>query len=124
MLHEGTSGHKSDGDTDGVSDVKEAWGRSNAYRLGVGGMCSSVFLTEAPTWAGNFDGNNGRISCPGCKSRVGSFSWSGSPCSCGKWVTPAFQFQLSRIDPKGIVSLPSPNAHVEHDASIQETKQT
>lgn len=125
VLHEGTSGQKSDADADGVSKVKEAWGHSNSsYSLGVGGVCSSVFLTEAPEWAENLIGNDGRFSCPNCKSRVGSFSWSGCPCSCGKWVTPAFQFQLSRIDPKGIISLPTTDPPVKMDVSIQETKET
>lgn len=105
VLHEGTSGHGADGT--GVSEVKEAWGRAaQSCGLGLGGKCSSVFLSEPPEWAESWEGNNGRISCPNCRSKVGSFSWSGSPCSCGKWVTPAFQFQIARIDPKGLLSLP------------------
>lgn len=106
VLHEGTNGHSEDGM--GVSAVKASWSRKEAsYQLGVGGKCSSVFTHEAPDWASETDGNDGRITCPKCKARVGSYTWSGAPCSCGKWVTPAFQFQLSRIDPKGLVRLPT-----------------
>lgn len=104
VLHEGAPGNTADGI--GVSNVKASWGQSQDAYGGIGGKCSSVFTAEAPNWAEDLEGNSGRISCPKCKARVGSFSWSGAPCSCGKWITPAFQFQLSRIDPKGVVSLP------------------
>lgn len=104
VLHEGTSGSTAGGV--GVSKVKASWGQTHNTYKGIGGKCSSVFVAETPDWAEDITGNEGRISCPKCKARVGSFSWSGAPCSCGRWITPAFQFHLSRIDPKGIVSLP------------------
>lgn len=71
----------------------------------VNSMCSSVFLGEAPSWVENTSEHHGKILCPKCASRVGSFSWSGLTCSCGQWVTPAFQFQLSRVEPRGGISL-------------------
>ena len=64
------------------------------------GNCSSVFIASTPDWMAEAEGNSGKIVCPKCKSRVGSYKWSGATCSCGKWITPAFQFQLSRVDPK------------------------
>ena len=57
--------------------------------------CSSVFLAEVPAWLPPIEG---RIECPKCGCRLGSLTWSGSPCSCGTWVTPAIQFHSSRID--------------------------
>ena len=42
----------------------------------------------------------GKIHCPKCSARVGSFSWSGTQCSCGTWVTPAISFQRARVDRK------------------------
>lgn len=105
VMHEGTTGHCSDGA--GVSQVKEQWGARETTYKGVGGKCSSVFTSEMPEWAEGAAGNDGRLMCPKCSARVGSFSWSGAPCSCGKWVTPAFQFQLSRVDPKGIINIPT-----------------
>jgi len=41
---------------------------------------------------------SGKLYCPKCKSKLGSFDWAGSKCSCGKWVTPAFQVQKNRVD--------------------------
>lgn len=104
VLHEGTPGHTADGI--GVSSAKAGWIHNRPTYCGVGGTCSSVFMRDAPPWVTNVHANHGRILCPRCNAKLGSFAWSGAPCSCGKWVTPAFQFQLSRIDPRGIVQLP------------------
>lgn len=102
VLHDGTI--EDSGDNIGVSKVKASWGQTNTnYNLGIGGKCSSVFTSEAPEWVTSTATNQGRFACPNCDARVGSFAWSGATCSCGKWITPAFQFQLSRIDPKGLI---------------------
>lgn len=114
-MHEGTTGHAPDGI--GVSAVKTKWA-ANAAATGMGGRCTSVFVEDMPEWADSVAGNEGRLNCPKCKSKVGGFAWSGAPCSCGKWVTPAFQFQLSRIDPKGIVDLPVERAKQVGPATI------
>lgn len=98
VLHEGLRGRGADGA--GVSAAKTAWG---------GGACTSVFVDAPPPWLAAA-ANAGRVSCPACGGRVGSFAWSGAPCSCGRWVTPAFQFQLSKVDPKGLVALPGGSA--------------
>eukprot|EP01004_Peranema_trichophorum_P000307 NODE_10340_length_523_cov_4.345000_g9692_i0.p1 GENE.NODE_10340_length_523_cov_4.345000_g9692_i0~~NODE_10340_length_523_cov_4.345000_g9692_i0.p1 ORF type:complete len:147 (-),score=21.87 NODE_10340_length_523_cov_4.345000_g9692_i0:83-484(-) len=61
--------------------------------------CSSYFLNEE-TNLGEFTDLEGRIYCPNakCKQVLGSYNWSGLPCSCGRWVTPAFQLTKSRVD--------------------------
>lgn len=91
------------GFSDNVSNVKEAWGHNVQSYAQL--KCSSVFLAEAPEWATTIKSNKGRFACPKCNARVGSFSWSGAACSCGRWVTPAFQFQLSRVDLRRDISL-------------------
>lgn len=89
-----------------VSGVKASWGHQ--YTAANAQGCSSVFLTEAPDWAsGAVSANEGRFVCPKCHNRVGSFAWSGAPCSCGRWITPAFQFQLSRVDARRNLPLPA-----------------
>ena len=40
----------------------------------------------------------GKLACPKCATRLGSFNWSGAQCSCGAWVTPAVQVVRSRVD--------------------------
>ena len=41
---------------------------------------------------------SGKLSCPKCQGRLGSFNWAGEQCSCGAWVNPAFQVHLARVD--------------------------
>ncbi|KAF7233630.1 hypothetical protein EG68_11843 [Paragonimus skrjabini miyazakii] len=40
----------------------------------------------------------GKLYCPGCHAKLGSFNWCGEPCVCGTWVTPAFHFNHNHID--------------------------
>jgi hypothetical protein len=106
VTHERGDGAEDDSTTAAtvVSRRKATWASaSNACDSG----CTSVFLSEAPGFAACGEGNEGRVTCPKCSARVGNYSWSGAPCSCGKWVTPSFQFQLSRVDVKNSIVLPA-----------------
>ena len=40
----------------------------------------------------------GRLSCSNCSVKVGHWNWSGAQCSCGTWVVPAIQINLSKLD--------------------------
>jgi DNA-directed RNA polymerase subunit RPC12/RpoP len=64
--------------------------------------CTSVFISAAPEFLdkSKLTENSGRIECPKCESKVGSWCWTGTQCSCGSWVIPAFQFTKSKIDEK------------------------
>lgn len=62
--------------------------------------CSSVFI-EPMEWMAPLveEGHlQGKLCCPQCTSRWGNYNWAGLQCSCGCWVTPAFQINVSRID--------------------------
>ena len=48
-------------------------------------------------WMGELDTNDGKLQCP-CGWLVGNFEWSGSQCSCGKWITPSLKIIASKID--------------------------
>ena len=63
-------------------------------------LCSSMFLNEPTEWMQDDSEVEGKISCPRCRSRVGSYCWAGLMCSCGEWVTPAIKFTKSKIDLK------------------------
>eukprot|EP01052_Picozoa_sp_SAG31_P068706 SAG31_NODE_27515_length_425_cov_0.496933_1_plen_85_part_10 len=39
----------------------------------------------------------GKLNCP-CGAKLGSYNWSGAQCSCGAWVSPAFQINTVRVD--------------------------
>ncbi|NXM49180.1 DUS12 phosphatase, partial [Gymnorhina tibicen] len=61
--------------------------------------CTSYFIEPVqwmePALLGVMEG---QLLCPKCTSKLGSFSWRGDQCSCGRWVTPAFQLHKSRVD--------------------------
>ncbi|XP_029876708.1 dual specificity protein phosphatase 12 isoform X2 [Aquila chrysaetos chrysaetos] len=61
--------------------------------------CTSYF-TEPVQWMepALLGVMEGQLLCPKCTSKLGSFSWRGEQCSCGRWVTPAFQIHKSRVD--------------------------
>ena len=65
--------------------------------------CHSVFVKEPPKWMDSETTSSAsahRINCPKCNAKVGNASWIGTQCSCGTWVTPAFQFSKAKIDAK------------------------
>lgn len=61
--------------------------------------CTSIFV-EPLRWmkAVEEGGLEGKLWCTHCEGRLGYFNWSGIQCSCGSWITPAFQLHKSRVD--------------------------
>lgn len=61
--------------------------------------CSSYFIEPVewmePTIIGCLQG---KITCPKCAGRLGSFDWAGAQCSCGRWITPSFQIHKNKVD--------------------------
>ncbi|KAK3844074.1 MAG: protein-tyrosine phosphatase-like protein [Linnemannia gamsii] len=60
-------------------------------------VCQSHFI-EPVEWIQELHGLEGKISCPKCDSKLGTFNWSGEQCSCGAWVTPAFMMHKGKVD--------------------------
>jgi dual specificity phosphatase 12 len=68
--------------------------------------CTSLFLDPdvAPTWVveccfdSDVTGSADTIYCPFCDCKIGQGCWSGSQCSCGTWVTPAFKIHAKCVD--------------------------
>jgi len=62
-------------------------------------QCGSIFLASNLPWMGDTSGTvEGKITCYNCQSKLGMWKWAGCQCSCGTWVTPAIQINLSRVD--------------------------
>ncbi|KAK9857157.1 hypothetical protein WJX84_001541 [Apatococcus fuscideae] len=63
---------------------------------------SSCLFVEPMQWMSEISNGQvqGKLYCPGCKTRIGSFNWAGMRSPTGAWVTPAFHIQLSRMDPE------------------------
>ena len=61
--------------------------------------CTSYFLNSDLEWLPKSYGVvGGKINCDKCAAKIGHFSWTATQCSCGTWITPAFQIHKSRID--------------------------
>ena len=62
--------------------------------------CQAHYLNHPPAWMQqDASQNTQKIHCPSCAAKLGSIAWSGSPCRCGQWVVPSFQFIASKVDP-------------------------
>jgi dual specificity phosphatase 12 len=85
--------------------------RSTADRKpfsGVGNICD-VFVEPVAWMTSMILTIEGKLTCPKCSAKIGSFNWAGEPCPCGTWVTPAFHVQKSKVDACRSVAVP--NAH-------------
>lgn len=61
--------------------------------------CSDSIFIEPVVWMQNtILQQNGKLNCPNCQAKIGSFRWAGETCPCGQWVTPAFHMQKSKLD--------------------------
>ncbi|CAH0392653.1 unnamed protein product [Bemisia tabaci] len=63
-------------------------------------QCSQIHFIEPLNWIENVShAEEGKINCPKCKSKLGSFSWiMGCKCPCGAEVTPAFYLVPSKVE--------------------------
>jgi hypothetical protein len=62
--------------------------------------CTSLFLENPPVWLNVQTELSGKLNCTKCSAKIGQWSWNGSPCSCGEWIVPAFQINISKVDLK------------------------
>eukprot|EP00731_Ephydatia_muelleri_P023815 Em0016g86a len=61
--------------------------------------CSSYFIEPVEWMEPMIIGClQGKVTCPKCAGRLGSFDWAGAQCSCGRWITPAFQIHKNKVD--------------------------
>lgn len=84
----------------GSGQTSFKWHKQDLYEVDpINYQCTSLFVEPVrwmlPLLEGTVDG---KLPCPKCNGRLGSFNWAGMQCSCGKWVTPAFQIHKNRVD--------------------------
>ncbi|XP_062000724.1 uncharacterized protein LOC133717972 [Rosa rugosa] len=73
--------------------------KSSNYNNFEDSECSSIFVEPLKWMTAVEEGAmEGKLSCAHCEARLGYFNWSGIQCSCGSWITPAFQLHRSRVD--------------------------
>ncbi|XP_057345216.1 LOW QUALITY PROTEIN: dual specificity protein phosphatase 12-like [Manis pentadactyla] len=62
-------------------------------------QCTSYFIEPVQWMESTLLGVlDGQLLCPKCNTKLVSFNWYGEQCSCGRWVTPAFQIHKNRVD--------------------------
>ncbi|XP_015309949.2 dual specificity protein phosphatase 12 isoform X2 [Macaca fascicularis] len=62
-------------------------------------QCTSYFIEPVQWMESALLGvMDGQLLCPKCSAKLGSFNWYGEQCSCGRWITPAFQIHKNRVD--------------------------
>ncbi|XP_061696372.1 dual specificity protein phosphatase 12 isoform X2 [Syngnathoides biaculeatus] len=69
-------------------------------------QCTSYFI-EPVQWMEQalLGVMEGQLLCPKCQSKLGSFSWCGDQCSCGRWITPSFQLHRNRVDEIRLINI-------------------
>ncbi|CAN1250740.1 Dual specificity protein phosphatase 12 [Linum perenne] len=86
----------------GEGETSFSWNKrrsGNPFSKSDGADCSSIFV-EPLRWmtAVEEGGLEGKLACAHCDARLGYFNWAGIQCSCGSWITPAFQLHKGRVD--------------------------
>ncbi|KAJ9185003.1 hypothetical protein P3X46_004683 [Hevea brasiliensis] len=86
----------------GEGETSFAWNKrrsGNPFNKSDEPECSSLFV-EPLRWMSAVEEGalEGKLLCAHCEARLGYFNWSGIQCSCGSWITPAFQLHKSRVD--------------------------
>ncbi|KAI0230981.1 Dual specificity protein phosphatase 12 [Lamellibrachia satsuma] len=61
--------------------------------------CTGTLFTEPIQWMEkSILSVEGKLSCPKCQAKLGSFNWAGERCPCGRWITPSFHILSGKVD--------------------------
>lgn len=68
-------------------------------------LCQKMYFVEPLAWMKDILHNTqGRLYCPKCNSKLGSFNWvMASKCPCGAQISPAFYLVPSKVEFSNIV---------------------
>ncbi|ELU15396.1 hypothetical protein CAPTEDRAFT_176337 [Capitella teleta] len=82
----------------GVGDAAFDWRRKETASV-EGASCTQSLFVEPVLWMQrDILTMEGKIGCPKCNAKLGSFNWFGERCPCGTWVTPAIHIQSNKVD--------------------------
>ncbi|XP_064617018.1 dual specificity protein phosphatase 12-like [Liolophura sinensis] len=97
----------------GAGDAAFDWRSQQSARgkhslIGQEELCQRSLFIEPVEWMRNdILAMEGKIICPKCCAKLGSYNWFGERCPCGTWVTPAFHVQTAKVDECKITALPT-----------------
>lgn len=78
-----------------------AWRKRDKLGAGGGATAEPSLWVEPLAWmepALRDGATQGKLYCPRCGSRLGTYNWAGMQSASGRWVVPAFQLHRSRVD--------------------------
>ncbi|GFO45689.1 dual specificity protein phosphatase 12 [Plakobranchus ocellatus] len=58
----------------------------------------SLFVDPLAWMKGKIHEIQGKLHCPKCYGKIGSYVWYGEKCPCGAWVAPAFHIDSGKVD--------------------------
>lgn len=66
--------------------------------------CRKAIFVEPLSWMNCIQNIEGKLLCPKCNAKLGSFSWvTGCQCPCGVKVAPAFYLIPSKVDYSNVI---------------------
>ena len=71
---------------------------SNLHPVHESVQTCTVLATERMNWMGECAEEYGKLLCPSCKAKLGSWCWHGNKCPHGQWISPAFFIHRFKID--------------------------
>lgn len=90
------------GDGEAAFDWRSKLSSNQKSETGVGDTsttCNQSIFIEPVQWMSEAILEPvGKLSCPKCNARIGSFVWHGEKCPCGSWVSPAFHIRTNKVD--------------------------
>ncbi|CAF0847187.1 unnamed protein product [Adineta ricciae] len=94
----------------GLFDWFMKYGSDRCLKLPTDKECEETIFTHCLDWLmTQIDTPENRhsnsIKCPSCSTTVGHYDLNGLKCSCGRWVTPGFLFDVKQIEEKECTQL-------------------
>jgi dual specificity phosphatase 12 len=87
----------------GLYDWFKKYGNENPVKSVPEIECRQKVFTNYLEWLmtqidTSTNSHDGPIQCPECLAVVGNYNLNGRKCSCGRWVLPAFDFNIEKIE--------------------------
>ncbi|XP_005105712.1 dual specificity protein phosphatase 12 [Aplysia californica] len=102
LFHEGASTQHYVGQGESAFDWRSKIPANKRQRSGEGDaevICTKSLFVDPLVWMkGKISSIAGKLHCPKCNAKIGSYIWYGEKCPCGAWVAPAFHIDYGKVD--------------------------
>ncbi|CAL1534830.1 unnamed protein product [Lymnaea stagnalis] len=101
LFHDGALTSHNIGQGDSAFDWRSKVPANKRPTNAAGGdsVCQRSLFVDPLTWMkGKINIVQGKLHCPKCDIKIGSYVWFGEKCPCGAWVAPAFHIDGGKVD--------------------------